>query len=94
MFEFLSKFSENHDKLKKRIHAFRIPLSPTGRRIMGFVYFAIPMLVGYQIMTWTNSTASNNLKGLKAESSTHKKETKQQNESLKEFLKQHGDKPM
>ena len=35
-----------HERLKKRIHAFRIPLSKNGQRFMGLVYFSIPLVVG------------------------------------------------
>ena len=30
MLEFIRNLSDKHEKLKKRIHSFRIPLSPTG----------------------------------------------------------------
>lgn len=36
--------------LKHRIHSFRIPLSPTGQKIMGFIYFLIPIIAGSFIM--------------------------------------------
>lgn len=29
------------------VHSKRIPLSPTGTRLMGLVYFTVPILVGY-----------------------------------------------
>lgn len=48
--EYLRELSRRHEALKKRIHAFRIPLSPTGRRLMGLVYFSIPIIAGYFIM--------------------------------------------
>ncbi len=47
---FFSDLSERHEALKKRIHAFRIPLSPRNRRIMEVVYFSIPLIAGYFIM--------------------------------------------
>lgn len=43
-------FSEKHESLKKRIHNFRIPLSPAGQRIMSVIYFSIPVIAGYYIM--------------------------------------------
>jgi hypothetical protein len=46
----LKDLREKHENLKKRIHAFRLPLSPTGQKVMGFVYFTIPVIVGYYIM--------------------------------------------
>ena len=48
--EYLRELSRRHEALKKRIHAFRIPLSPTGRRFMGLVYFSIPVISGFYIM--------------------------------------------
>jgi hypothetical protein len=48
--EFFRELGRKHEALKKRIHAFRIPLSPTGQRIMGFVYFSIPIIGGYYLM--------------------------------------------
>ncbi len=47
---FFSDLSEKHERLKKRIHSFRIPLSPNGQRIMKVVYFCIPVIAGYFIM--------------------------------------------
>lgn len=47
MFE---ELSAKHERLKKRIHAFRIPLSPRGQLIMKVVYFSIPLIGGYFIM--------------------------------------------
>lgn len=48
--EFLKELSRRHEALKKRIHSFRIPLSPTGQRAMGFIYFCIPVVGGYFLM--------------------------------------------
>lgn len=50
MIRYLKDLREKHENLKKRIHAFRLPLSPTGQKLMGFVYFTIPVIVGYYIM--------------------------------------------
>ena len=50
MIRYLKDLREKHENLKKRIHAFRLPLSPTGQKVMGFVYFTIPVIVGYYIM--------------------------------------------
>lgn len=47
---FFSDLSEKHEKLKKKIHSFRIPLSPRGRQFMGFVYFWIPIIGGIVLM--------------------------------------------
>jgi len=38
--------------LRQRIHSFRIPLSVSGQRFMGFVYFMIPVVFGYFILDW------------------------------------------
>jgi hypothetical protein len=42
--EYLKTLLKKHETLKKKIHAFRIPLSPVGQKIMGFVYFSIPII--------------------------------------------------
>lgn len=47
---YLKELNAKHERLKKRIHSFRIPLSPSGRRFMGLVYFSIPVILGYNIM--------------------------------------------
>ena len=41
----------------KRVHAFRIPLSPAGQRVAQVVYFSIPVIGGYFIMDWATSKA-------------------------------------
>ena len=48
--DFLREISERHESLKKRIHNFRIPLSPFYRRIATAVYISIPVVAGYFIM--------------------------------------------
>jgi hypothetical protein len=48
--DFFRNISRKHEELKKKIHSFRIPLSPRGQKIMGFVYFTIPIIAGYYIM--------------------------------------------
>lgn len=52
---FIDKIRDGHEQLKKRIHSFRIPLSPTGQRIMKVVYFSIPLISGYFIMDVSRS---------------------------------------
>lgn len=54
--QYLRELSRRHEALKKRIHAFRIPLSPAGQRFMGFVYFCIPVVGGYFLMQVLFST--------------------------------------
>ncbi len=41
----------------KRVHNFRIPLSPAGQRVAQVVYFSIPVIGGYFIMDWATSKA-------------------------------------
>lgn len=82
--KFFANLSEEHEKLKKRIHSFRIPLSPTGQRIMGFVYFSIPIIIGYFIMDSANSQAKHNLENLSRKSRSH--EVTKQNEYLQNVL--------
>lgn len=53
MLQFLKDLNRRHEELKKRVHSFRIPLSPRGQKIMGFVYFCIPVISGYYIMQVT-----------------------------------------
>ena len=81
---------KRHQELKERIHAFRIPLSPNGRRFMGFVYFTIPIISGYYLMQYVNSIAEKNLgeKGskLKPTLSSSKSETAAQNKALGNML--------
>jgi hypothetical protein len=48
--EFIAKIGQKHEELKKRIHAFRIPLSPRGQMVMKFVYFMCPLIGGYYLM--------------------------------------------
>jgi len=61
MLAFLRFLSTRHTALKERIHAFRIPLPPAGQKIMGFVYFSIPVIGGYHIMQWAISQSAANL---------------------------------
>ncbi len=41
---------QSHQRLVKRIHSFRIPLSPTGQKIAGFIYFIIPIIGGITLL--------------------------------------------
>jgi hypothetical protein len=61
MLEFFKNFGEKHEQLKKRIHKFRIPLPKWGQRVMGFVYFSLPVMFGYFIMNKTTDIAQQNL---------------------------------
>ena len=59
--DFLRDISKNHEALKKRIHNFRLPLSPFYLKVAQMVYFTIPIVIGYQIMEWTTSKSIQNL---------------------------------
>jgi hypothetical protein len=61
MLAFLRKMSAGHTALKERIHAYRIPLPPAGQKLMGFVYFSIPVIGGYSIMQWAVAQSAVNL---------------------------------
>lgn len=58
--EFLRELSARHERLKRKIHATRVPLSPAGQRVMGLVYFSVPVVCGYFIMKWTERRAEAN----------------------------------
>ena len=50
----LRNLFKKHKELKKRIHNFRIPLSSTGQKIVGVVYFTVPLIGGYYLFQYTN----------------------------------------
>lgn len=51
-----------HARLKRRIHAFRMPIrSKLGIFGMGCFYFSIPVVSGYYIMQWSNGLRESNL---------------------------------
>lgn len=58
---YLNILHESHEKLKKRIHSFRIPLSLRGQMIMSVVYFITPVIGGYYIMQWAFKQAEINI---------------------------------
>jgi hypothetical protein len=60
-FGFLRDVHERHERLKHRVHSFRLPLSPGGRRFMTLVYFSLPIFLGYNIMQFTNKQAEANI---------------------------------
>ena len=81
--------SAAHERLKKRIHAFRMPLSPTVYRIAMFCYFTIPIVGGYFLMQYTNRQRDANLgrDGSRlAESQQVSREVLAQNAELQRFL--------
>eukprot|EP01039_Chlorochromonas_danica_P002442 gene2442-2675_t len=85
---FFEDFSAKHEQLKKRIHSFRMPLSPTGQRIMKVVYFSIPLISGYYIMKAAKEESERNKKAFQLEKRphVHSQEVKQQNEALQSLL--------
>ena len=49
----LHEFNSAHNRLKHTVHtAWRYPLPPWGRALMGCVYFSIPVVLGYAVSTW------------------------------------------
>ena len=86
-----SKLGEKHERLKKKIHNFRIPLSKNGQRVMFFVYFSIPIITGYHVMQWAIGKSEENL-GAQGEilksrkSSQYYKHTEFQNLQLQAIL--------
>lgn len=57
----MDDFSARHERLKERIHNFRMPLSRPGRIAMNVVYFAIPVIGGHYLMQWAQGRAQVNL---------------------------------
>jgi len=52
------EFHRRHERLKKFVHeGMRYPLPPAGQKIMGFVYFSIPVIASYFIYNWTQRKA-------------------------------------
>ncbi|KAG5178356.1 hypothetical protein JKP88DRAFT_225304 [Tribonema minus] len=74
-----------HEALKKRIHNFRIPLSPRGQLAMQVVYFTVPFVGGMAIMQWARSKADKNLEHLQVVEAAA---TQQQNKAFQQVLSQ------
>ena len=56
MMDSVHHFQMAHERLKHRVHtAWRFPLPPWGRAVMGFVYFSIPVIAGYNVSVWAIS---------------------------------------
>lgn len=54
--EGLRTFHRRHERVKTAVHtAWRYPLPPAGRAMMGFVYFTIPVIGGWYVMQWAIS---------------------------------------
>ena len=86
----LGDFSAKHQRLKERIHNFRLPLSRRGRIAMNVVYFAIPVIGGHYLMEWAQGRAQVNLTeaGVLPEpgESRGKSRTELQNKAIKRRL--------
>lgn len=58
----LERLLEAHERLKRRIHAFRMPIrSRLGVFGMGCIYFSVPVVAGYYVMQWSNGLREANL---------------------------------
>lgn len=68
--EYLRDISRRHEELKKKIHNFRLPLSPFYRNIATAVYISIPVVAGYFIMQVAIAQSEKNL-GTKGEKLEH-----------------------
>jgi hypothetical protein len=64
--EYFRDISRRHEELKKRIHNFRLPLSPFYRKVATAVYVSIPIVAGYFIMQVAIAQSEKNL-GAKGE---------------------------
>lgn len=53
----LRDWQDRHRRFVKRVHAFRIPLSPPAKAVAQVVYFSIPLVAGYFIMGWATDRA-------------------------------------
>ena len=67
MKDFIERFHESHERLKHKVHnAWRMPLPKWGQICMGFFYFSIPVVGGYQVMMWAISKSHDSI-GVKGE---------------------------
>lgn len=58
----LERFFLAHERLKKRIHSYRLPIhSRMGRFAVGCVYFSVPCIIGYFALQGTNMIRDHNL---------------------------------
>eukprot|EP00934_Nitzschia_sp_Nitz4_P001135 Nitzschia sp. Nitz4//scaffold14_size191712//94631//95325//NITZ4_001722-RA/size191712-snap-gene-0.153-mRNA-1//-1//CDS//3329536924//1135//frame0 len=56
IFQKFQDLNDAHTRFVHKVHtAWRYPLPPWGRAVMGFVYFSIPVIVGYNISTYAVS---------------------------------------
>lgn len=84
----MEELFRKHEELKKKIHAFRIPLPPMARRFMGVVYLSIPLVCGYFIMSYVQKKSIENigLNGSKLNKSEMNDATIAQNKVFGELL--------
>ena len=59
--DFIHRLALRHNELKRRIHAFRYPLSPPALAVARVVYFSIPVALGYGLLQWTLERRDANL---------------------------------
>ncbi|TMW63033.1 hypothetical protein Poli38472_005651 [Pythium oligandrum] len=88
---YLRQLGAAHERLKKRIHSFRIPLSKNGQRAMSVVYFSVPVIGGYFVMKWAERRADRNFqleedKIRNATGASTTKSVQRQNEQLRRML--------
>lgn len=86
----MEDFQAGHQRVKERIHNFRMPLSKRGQFAMNIVYFAIPVVGGHYLMEWAHKRAQVNLReaGVRPESgeAVTRSKTEVQNTALKNRL--------
>ena len=94
--EWLRSLNDRHVALKKRVHSFRLPLSPRGVLLMQCVYFTIPVVGGWYVMQWAISKSHENIglrgeklrEGAAGQSGEHARGTSIQNAALQAQLRQ------
>ena len=59
--DFLKDIGERHERLKKQIHNFRMPLSKPFYRLAMMFYIITPVIVGSYVMEYTNKQQDVNL---------------------------------
>lgn len=53
---------DRHERLKNFVHnGMRVPLPRWGRNVMGFVYFTIPVIAGWNVMMWAISKSEKSI---------------------------------
>ena len=58
----LEALAAAHARLKRRIHAFRVPIkSRAGLFAVSCLYFSVPLVAGWHIMKWSNARRDENL---------------------------------